>query len=442
MKSVRYLYACGYSTRSALWSAAATTLLFAGCGEQAPSFTEQATLAPASEGQNGDVIASSDGDPSKADNNLPSKADNNLPRNATPGPATESTKANPYPSWKPGDPVGTEDTTNLTLVSDSAIQPSGSKVDILWVVDSSGSMSEEQSYLGANFSSFITQLTQTSTDFQIGVTSTDVCDTGSPSLFPSNLRYCPTVDGSSATRLKGSLVGSPGARVLTRNTPDLANRFVSNARVGTTGSSYEHGLTAMKMAIGKSVAGQNDGLVRSDAFLAVIVVSDEEDDGIGLGQTDLYNSRNFVDLGLTSYRYTSDDMVRDTLAVKGAGRFSVSTITGTKNANGTMCTSAHSQPKEAGTQYISAANKTGGIVQSICETNWSSSLALIGQDIAAQSSQIVLSQHPYPDTIKVLVDGHPTLGWSYNGGNNAVKFNSGSVPAAGSIIQIQYFQVP
>lgn len=433
MKSVRYLYACGYSTRSALWSAAATALLVAGCGEQAPSFTEQATIAPASEGQNGDVIAS-DGDPSQPGPTQPGTT--------TAASTNASTAANPYPSWKPGDPAGNEDTTDLTLVSDSAIQPAGSKVDILWVVDSSGSMAEEQSYLGANFSSFISQLTQTSTDFQIGVTSTDVCDSGSPSMFPSNLRYCPTVDGSAATRLKGSLVGSAGARVLTRDTPNLASRFVSNARVGITGSSYEHGLTAMKMAIEKSVAGQNDGLVRSDAFLAVIVVSDEEDDGIGLGQTDLYTNRNFVNLGLTSYRYTSDDMVRDTLAVKGAGRFSVSTITGTRNANGSMCTSAHSQPKEEGSQYISAANKTGGIIQSICDSNWSSSLASIGQDIAAQSSQIVLSQHPFPDTIKVQVDGHPTLGWSYNGGNNAVKFNSGSVPAAGSIIQIQYFPAP
>ncbi len=436
MKSVRYLYACGYSTRYALWSAAATALLVAGCGEQAPSFTEQATNAPASEGQNADAVAS-EGQNGGA---VASGQGPSLPGNTAGRPITSSTGNTLFPSWKPGDPAGNEDTTNLTLVSDSAIQSSGSKVDILWIVDSSGSMAEEQSYLGANFSSFISQLSQTSTDFQIGVTSTDVCDTGSPSLFPSNLRYCPTTDGRPASRLRGSLVGPAGSRVLTRDTPNLAGRFVSNARVGISGSSYEHGLTAMKMAISKSISGQNDGLIRSDAFLAVIVVSDEEDDGIGLGQTDLYSGRNFVQLGLTSYRYTSDDMVRDTLAAKGAGRFSVSTITGTRNANGTMCTSAHSQPKEEGSQYISAANKTGGIVQSICDNNWSSSLATIGQDIAAQSSQIVLSQQPYPDTIKVQVDGHPTLAWSYNGGNNAVKFNIGSIPAAGSIVQIQYFQ--
>lgn len=433
MKSVRYLFACGYSTRSKLWSAATTALLLAGCGEQAPSFTEQASLAPANEqvGADGKVIGSG------ADSTSAGGAGTDT--STASSPSTARTDSNPYPTWKPGDPVGTEDTSNLTLVSDSAVQQSASKVDILWVVDSSGSMREEQTYLGVNFSSFITNLTQTSTDFQIGVTSTDVCDTGSPSLFPSNLRYCPTVDGNTATRLKGSLVGTAGSRILTRNTPDLSSRFASYANVGISGSSYEHGLTAMKMAVGKSLAGENEGLVRSDAFLAVIVVSDEEDDGIGLGITDSYTNRNYVGLGLTSYRYTSDDMVRDTLAVKGAGRFSVSTITGTRAANGVMCTSAHSQPKEEGSQYISAAHKTGGVIQSICDTNWSSSLASIGQDIAAQSSQIVLSKHPYPDTIKVKVNGVLTLNWSYNGGNNAVKFNSGNIPASGSVIQIQYY---
>jgi hypothetical protein len=433
MKSVRYLYTRENQKRLALWSAATAVLLLAACGEQAPSFTEQSAEAPSTErvGPDGKIIGS--GSDSTA-----AGAGGGASGSSTGG----ATSSEAFPSWKPGDPISTENIENLSLVNDSAIQPSGSKVDILWVVDSSGSMREEQSYLGNNFSSFISQISQSNSDFQIGVTTTDVCDSGSPSLIPANIRYCPTIDGTSATHLKGSLVGTAGSKVLSRSTSNLAARFLSYANVGTNGSSYEHGLTAVKMAVQKSLAGQNEGLVRSDAFLAVIVVSDEEDDGVGLGLTDSYTNRNFVSSSLTSYRYTSDDMVRDGLAAKGAGRFSVSTITGTRLANGSMCRSPHSQPLEEGTQYISAAQKTGGIVQSICDTNWSTSLASIGQDIAAQSSQIVLSKHPYPDTIKVSVNGQVTLNWSYNGGNNAVKFNSGSIPAAGSTIQIQYYTAP
>ena len=107
-----------------------------------------------------------------------------------------------------------------------------------------------------------------------------------------------------------------------------------------------------------------------------------------------------------------------------------------------MCRSSHSQPLEEGTQYISAAKKTGGIIQSICESNWSTSLAGIGQDIAAQSSQVVLTKTPYASSIKVFVNGIQSSNWSYNGGNNAVKFDSGNIPAAGSSVTIQYYAAP
>jgi hypothetical protein len=235
------------------------------------------------------------------------------------------------------------------------------------------------------------------------------------------------------------LVGSTGQKVLTRETPDLVPRFLKYANVGISGSGFEHGLTAAKMAIQKSLAGTNENLIRSDAFLAVIVVSDEEDDGIGLGITEPGAKTNFIASGSTKYRYTSDDFIRDALATRGAGQFSVSAITGTRKADGTMCTSAHSKPTEEGTQYISAARKTGGIVQSICDENWSASLASIGQDISAQATQIVLSKVPYAPSIKVLVNGVETIKWTYNAGNNAVKFDSGMVPTTGSNIQIQYY---
>jgi hypothetical protein len=399
------------------------SLVMAGCGQQSPSFTDQ-VITPA---------GNSPGTPPGS------------------GDATEraSRGADGVPdSWRPGDPIpGSEvnprvETSNLTLVSDTSVQTANSKVDILWVVDSSGSMREEQNYLGQNFSSFINQLRRSNSDFQVGVTTTDVCDSINPSQVPLAVRYCPTVDRTSQTHLKGSLVGEPGKRVLTRDFADLTARFVNYANVGISGSGFEHGLTAAKMAITKSINGKNEGLIRPDAFLAVIVVSDEEDDGIGLGMTDTYSGYNYTQMGMTSYRYTSDDMIRDTLAVKGAGRFSVSTITGTRLANGSMCSSPHSQRPEEGTQYISAARKTGGIIQSICDTNWSASLSSIGQDIAAQSSQIVLSRVPYVSSIKVTVNGTLSLNWTFNAGNNAIKFDTGTMPPAGASILIQYYAAP
>lgn len=333
---------------------------------------------------------------------------------------------------------GSENPPSGTLVNMSLTAPNAqSKVDILWVVDTSGSMKEEQAYLGNNFSSFMSQLSMTGMNFQTAVTTTDICQDSVPDDLSQ--RVCPAdFGGSSSTHLRGSFVTKNGGpQVLTMNDPMLLSRFSSYTNLGTNGSGFEHGLKGAEMGIAKSLSGANSPLIRTDAFLAVIVVSDEEDDGIGLGMAN-ENGTNYVAQGLTSFRYTDDDFVNYLSSVKGAGKFSVSAITGTRNANGSLCSADHSQPDEEGTQYIKAAQKTGGIVQSICETNWSSSLAQIGNDVASQMSQVVLKSIPDPATIKVKVNGAVTVKWSYVSGSNAVKFNTGYVPAAGSSIEISY----
>lgn len=313
------------------------------------------------------------------------------------------------------------------------------KVDILWVVDTSGSMAEEQSYLANNFNALITQLNGAGHDFQTAVTTTDICDDQVPSDLA--LRSCPVdYGGSAATHLRGAFRGDAGRKVLKKGDSDLVAKFNQYTQAGVDASGFEHGLGAAKLAVQKSLNGQNEALVRPDAFLAVIVVSDEEDDGIGLSLTDAYNGHNFVSEGLTTYRFTEDDMISYLQGVKGAGKFSVSTIAPTRLANGTLCSASHSQPLEEGTQYIKAAQKSGGIVQSICDTNWNTSLSNIGRDLSAQITQVVLPSVPDVATITVKVNGSVFAGWTYNAGNNAVKFNAGQVPAEGAQIKVTYYE--
>ncbi len=56
-------------------------------------------------------------------------------------------------------------------------------IDILWMIDNSGSMCEEQKVLRENFQTFIQQLTRTTINFHIGVTTTHV----PPSNFPGSV---------------------------------------------------------------------------------------------------------------------------------------------------------------------------------------------------------------------------------------------------------------
>ncbi len=341
---------------------------------------------------------------------------------------------------------GEEGFPDLRLVVFDTTQVRRENVDILWVVDSSGSMAEEQSFLASSFSSFMTAMAAQNFDFQTAVTSTDVCQ----GFVPSDLSQvlCPRVAQSSSTQLRGDFRGPSGKKVLAKadyqdNLAALVSQFQSNVNVGTQGSSFEHGLTAAKMAVEKTLNGQSPALIRPDSFLPIIVVSDEEDDGIGLSKADGYSPyTNWFATGETTYKFTEDNMISFLNANVGAGNYSISAITGTRDANGTMCSSANSSPLEEGTQYLKAAQKTGGLALSICATNWQSLLTQIGQDIATQSTQIPLPEQPYAHKpIEVYVDGVLNSQWSYVSGSNAIMFEASSAPPNNAAISIKFYVV-
>lgn len=377
-------------------------------------------------GGNGDSSSGNGGD-STADNGSGSGSENGGSGNTGGGTGSGS-----------GSGPGDETPPSYELYSQVAIQALPKPVDILWVVDSSGSMSEEQSYLANNFGSLMNALLAEGADFQTAITSTDICNKDE-SFSPQ----CPVAyAGSPSTRLQGDFVGDSGRHVLSSDDADITSKFSQYTAVGVNGSGFEHGLQAAEMAVAKSENGQNEKLVRDGAFLSVIVVSDEEDDGIGLGITDSFSGVNYVNDGFTNHRYTHTDLINYLNTVKGAGNFAVSTVTGTRKADGTMCTSPHSSPNEEGTQYIKAAEETGGTVQSICDTDWSSSLGFIGQDINAQITQLQLDKQAHPPTISVKVNGQATSNWNYIEATNSVKFESAHIPAPGSSIEVSYYAAP
>ncbi len=149
---------------------------------------------------------------------------------------------------------------NYTEVTDVKSQGTSDAVDILFVVDNSGSMEEEQAKLKSVFSAFITELvSQDINDYQIGVITTDMAD-------PSQ---------------QGRLQGSPkiiNGRTLSKTV--VVSAFQKNIIVGTTGTSYEKALGAMKAALSPEMIGKgkpNEGFLRPNSTLAVIFVGDEDD---------------------------------------------------------------------------------------------------------------------------------------------------------------------
>ncbi len=314
-------------------------------------------------------------------------------------------------------------------------QNAAAKLDILWVIDNSGSMSTIQTSLRNNIASFIGALDTKRLDVQIGITSTDVCP-GQSALQPLEEAVCPVHD-SNAIGLRGSLIGDSGRRVIRGRDTDRVQRFKRYANLGVNGSSFEHGLTAASMAVDKSMHGQNEELVREDAHLAVIVVSDEEDDGVGLSRPD-EEGVNYWAAGKSRYIFNADMMVKSLETWKGRSQFSVSAIVGTPDSNGRPCTSTHGRAVEVGQEYLRAAELTGGVQASICAANWSRTLSDLGQDLLSQIESISLRAVPQVASIQVRVNGVLERRWQYIPGKNAVKFDPKAVPAPGADIKISY----
>jgi hypothetical protein len=312
---------------------------------------------------------------------------------------------------------GTFDTEH----TDTYTQTTGQDVDVLFVVDNSGSMSSNQSNLAANFQSFINAAAQWNNNYHIGVTTTDIEDHN------------------------GRLISAPGnARFVTNQT---YQQLSQNFRVGTNGSADEKGLAAAQAALSLPLisntstactqdsqctvpdrcvdgfcGGRNRGFLREDAALEIVIVSDEEDSSPG----DINFYTNFF---------------RSIKGIYNSDMMHVHAIVG--DVPGGCNTQSGSAV--AGRRYVDIANATGGSVISICDSNFSAGLASIGAIAFGLRRQFYLSRVPEPTSINVRVNGSACAAnggsnWSYDANSNSVVFNqSGScMPQASQQVVINY----
>ncbi len=304
--------------------------------------------------------------------------------------------------------------------TDRFIQQSEAQVDVLFVVDNSGSMMEEQTSLGQNFQAFMSAAAAASVDYHIGVTTTGI------EASPGGWSVCSGgAEGGEAGRLFPPNGSSP--RIITPSTPNAAGVFANNTRVGVCHWN-EQGLEASYRALSDPLLNNaddpssalandgNGGFLRPEAKLAIIYLTDEED----------FSPRG-VDFYKTHF-----------LALKGgdATKLSISAIVGPSNLS--SCPTASS----SGNRYIQLAKATGGVVESICTPNWADSLRNLSESTFGPNRTFKLSEKPEPadgSQLVVRVDGAGvTAGWRYEAGTNAVVFDADKAPPAGSVVEVTY----
>jgi len=260
------------------------------------------------------------------------------------------------------------------------------RADMLFVVDNSQSMAEEQALLSANFEAFIEVVEGSRADFQAGVITTDV-------------------DTDIAGVLRGELI--------TPESPDIGAAFLEQLDVGYYGSRDERGFDAVSLALD----GRNPDLIRPGARLNLVFVSDEDDHSTG----------------------SLDDFITTWRAASGSGQVVAHALVGNMPAG---CASGVTAA-DPGERYLSVAIMTDGFRDSICSDDYSEILQRIGLDLSNLEDTFFLEALPQVSSLEVYVEDaaipeRELDGWQYDGARNAIVFDGFAVPRPAMPITVFY----
>ena len=261
------------------------------------------------------------------------------------------------------------------------------KMDIVFVVDDSGSMQEEQTNLATNFPKFVTVLDSFKTksgaklDYRVAVTTTgrDVkysIEAPGFGTFPMDEK------GDDGAFKNTKSCGAATKRWVDHTDTDKSTRFSCLAKVGTGGPSIEMPLEALKLAVNERVAdGTNAGFLRPDALLAVVILTDEDDCS--------RQDNNFTYAGdgacetMQNVTPLTDYVSMLDTAAKGPGRWATAVIAGDKACKSSFGDAADAKRLKS---FVGLAGKNGTF-SSICDGDLSGSLqkALDTFDAACKS---------------------------------------------------------
>lgn len=269
--------------------------------------------------------------------------------------------------------------------SDKLVQVTTPEVDILWVIDNSGSMQDEQDALVANFPVFMDFFLGSGLDYQIGVVSTDM----------DQLSH------------QGKLQGLGQTLWIDQDTVNPIAAFGAMAGLGISGSATEAGIAANYTAIEveSRPGGYNEGFYRVDASFHAVVISDENDQS----GTNPVSKAEFIDW-LLQLKPDPDNVTFSSIV---------------NEPNCAQCGIFGGET--AGASYIDVTQAVGGILHPIHNEDWADVLEQLGVQASGLKREFFLSQLPVPGTIEVRVEENgqafvfvEDVDWTYSASRNSV----------------------
>ncbi len=271
-----------------------------------------------------------------------------------------------------------------TLVTGAFDQGSYGALDLLVVVDNSGSMAEEQKNLAPKLSSLVSQVGRA--DWRIAVTTTDPDD-------PCLLGVIAKGDSGAEAAFNQIIIG-----------------------IGTKGTGLERPFLRAAQAL--ACPGMPDWM-RPGSKLAILIVSDED------------NCHNDA---ATGYQCATEDKSAEYLLTsvsKLRGLGTDARIYGIISEPQAPCSSA----LKTGTLIAQAVAASGGILGDICAQDYSGVLSEISNHVSQILQQdLTLDRVPSPGTLALEVNGVPWDRYQLEG--QRIKFTE--PPPFGSKVQVTY----
>lgn len=248
-----------------------------------------------------------------------------------------------------------------TEIVDEFTGPDAQKLDLLFVVDNSVTMWEEQELLIASIPQMYDALYDHNVDLHIGAVSTDMVD-------PDQ---------------SGRLWAVGDKRYIDESTENPVEQLTQLLKMGIDGDGNERGRRAAYTALETLVDTDNQGFYRPDATLAIITISDEED-GSGVPQSGIegLSVDTFIDW-LTQLKTEAHAVSYSVIVTPEFG-----------------CISGASP----GLEYWYISEAVGGVAWSICEPEYATPLLRVADLMRINSVPFPLSQHPREETLEVRLN--------------------------------------
>ena len=250
-------------------------------------------------------------------------------------------------------------------------------IDILWVVDRSGSMSRFNAELLAGVEAMLLALPVS--DWRLVMISADPRE---------------AVDSTEFPLVPGDDIGDASAMLAT-----------------LTSAPYEEGFNAVYEYINHNPYSST--WMRPDAGLLVVFVSDEEEQS----DVEYPNASDFISW------YGSQRM----------GSVFMASVVNVKMED-SICDWGPS-PLDIGDRYMEATNLLGGVIVDICDSDWSPGVTDATHSVEPYEN-LQLTHKAEIDSIRVFINGALNHDWYYQESDNTVYFTI--IPSAGQLVEIGY----